>query len=518
MNRKIFFLCSIFLSTFCVFFVSALELDNEELRRALRENDLEFIDYKGFYDRIDTIDQIISIGRTLGKNWLKNPSAKESIYTDKYKVLRLVEEGESENLLNADIYILEKGSQVDSILNLRRMLSGYLMESFHYSLEDSQLLAKLITIYNAIYRGDMSNIQNFYSSSVASSVQQKDVGLARVYSQWAGKTKILIPLRSTIEGGAAALVNVNALTTDQVMSTLLKSESIPAKVAQKIVDQKDSTNQQEQKSVTMALDNILHREQSLIESEKSLEEELSKAKEGQGERSLEEIQADLDDLRKEKKSLVEQKSKALSAQNSINKDEKSTDSSRKDTQDLIQKQSQQDGIKEVIPSNDNSLTQSFSVSQMTYSVRPNENGSDVGVIVSTDTSNKNAIKESQDNNIKVGSLLLRNQDIVALVQEEDGLRLKSYDKTNLKEKDQAFYVISSFSQPILSVDLRNVYAIVEQDNEWHIAKFGQSLLEEEALSKEAVSEESNLTIKNGKLIITKDNNSSEFDLESLDKK
>ena len=156
MNRiwVIFISFFIFLNFFTL---HAREVDKQRLKDFV-DMDLEFVNYRGSYDSTDTYEQIVGIGEFLARNLTNN----KSNYYNKYYVNRYVDEKDEKS--SSDVFLIGDRSALDSILNLRRIIMGYLMGVFSYSRDSAELLAKAITIYNAVYRGDLGYYSELYSA------------------------------------------------------------------------------------------------------------------------------------------------------------------------------------------------------------------------------------------------------------------------------------------------------------------------------------------------------------------
>ncbi len=103
---KKFIICLFFAAA--VFTVSAYDVDREELESNKQE--VEFINFTGIHDKIDTRKEIYSIGTSLGQDIKGSQNASLS---GKYKVLHLVDPTE---LINwALIYLFLKNMQVLTI-------------------------------------------------------------------------------------------------------------------------------------------------------------------------------------------------------------------------------------------------------------------------------------------------------------------------------------------------------------------------------------------------------------------
>ena len=119
----------------------ALEVDRDELTKGQGSN-ITFINYVGPHATIDTVEAITGIGRAMGQGIGDQPA--EFTFGGKYRVIHAVGAAEG-NLLDADIFVIEAGAEVDDVVNIMRMVSGYLQAGYAYSPADSMTLARFVT-------------------------------------------------------------------------------------------------------------------------------------------------------------------------------------------------------------------------------------------------------------------------------------------------------------------------------------------------------------------------------------
>ena len=145
-----------------------------------RPEQVEFINYVGPHARIDTLAQIRAIGYELGI--LIRNGASRAGATGRYFVIHSVG-GAGEDKLDADIFGLGPDVGVDHIRNLRLIIQGYLEAAYSYSESDAALLSRYITIYNAVYRGDMNYFGSRYKDPVMENISGEKAGLSIRYDE-----------------------------------------------------------------------------------------------------------------------------------------------------------------------------------------------------------------------------------------------------------------------------------------------------------------------------------------------
>jgi hypothetical protein len=120
--------------------LGAQEVAEDELRE-LGTQDIDFINYEGPYDQIDTDEEIRGIGRALAVGLADGRS--EATHAGKYRVIHAVDP-DTPRGLDGDIIIPLAGARVDHIDNIRRILSGFLEEMYGYGRADADLLARFV--------------------------------------------------------------------------------------------------------------------------------------------------------------------------------------------------------------------------------------------------------------------------------------------------------------------------------------------------------------------------------------
>ena len=192
------------------------QVDKDELAKG-QGTSVTFINYVGPHNRIDTVQQIVGIGTDLGRGVGSAPG--EFTVAGKYRLIHAVGAPEGTKL-DADIFILEAGSEVDDVVNIIRMVSGYLQAAYNYSPADAQLLARFVVYYNAVFRGNMQYLGGVYKTIVMSNVTAENAGIATKYSDWPGKTRMLVPLTPGAGKGNLAAVPAGQLATEPVIKNL----------------------------------------------------------------------------------------------------------------------------------------------------------------------------------------------------------------------------------------------------------------------------------------------------------
>ena len=252
-------LLSIFLSLFLSIPLSSQSLAEGELTKNTL-NTVEFINYVGPHAYVNSREEILNIGRSLARGVV---TTNRFTLGNKYAVVRVFTPGEPK--LSADILILLPESGVDHIRNLNLIVAGYLEGTFNYPSAHALLLADFITRYNAVYRGNMTYASQMYSTGVLAEITSENMGLSRVFSEWAGKSRILIPLMSTLSQGDRGIVHSDVISSPEVIKDLQKE---PGGLEQR----KDLVNLKEQE-IALEQQAIAQKEQELNQREADLKKQ-----------------------------------------------------------------------------------------------------------------------------------------------------------------------------------------------------------------------------------------------------
>lgn len=242
--RKVMVLASLLAFGSVNFF--AIEVDEPELQSTGSIGDsIQFENYGGPYAVIETAAAITGIGTALGEEVARDVEQYMTIQPyAKYSLIHAVDTA-TDQKLDADILILNENAQVDHINNLRRIVAGYLSAAYGYDLSDAQTIAVFVTLYNAVYRGQMNIFEDRYKTVVTQNLSEDKVGLSTNWEDWAGKTQIVIPL-SELTGGIST-VDTTVISDDNVIEALRETEDKGVEVREELTEikEREATTAQE---------------------------------------------------------------------------------------------------------------------------------------------------------------------------------------------------------------------------------------------------------------------------------
>jgi len=209
---------------------------------------VEFINYVGPHSVIESAADIRGIGVSLGRSVAAG--ATRTGESGRYLVIHAVDPSVPAGF-DADILFLGEGARVDHVDNLRRIIAGYLEGAYGYSAKDADTLAKFITIYNAVYRGDLAYFNSKYKPVVTRELDAANAGLSVRWDEWAGRSRIVIPLGPRAGRGVIGSVDTTPITDKPVVESLGREEGQAAAIEDRrdVVDIKERDVAQEQAAI-----------------------------------------------------------------------------------------------------------------------------------------------------------------------------------------------------------------------------------------------------------------------------
>ncbi|MBQ9283123.1 MAG: hypothetical protein IJ207_13170 [Treponema sp.] len=216
---------------------NAIGVDRDEIQSVSNANEVVFRNYSGPHSVINTIEQIREIGSTLGNSVKAEPNNKGLIGSaNRYAVIHAVDPDTKEKF-DADIFIIGRNATVDHITNLRRIISAYLSAAYGYSQRDADTIATFVTVYNAVYRGNLDYFASKYKEIVTKNLSASIVGLSTNYEDWPGKTQIVIPL-SDLNGGLST-VDTSLISDKEVVKSMQGEDDKGVDARKDMVDLKE---------------------------------------------------------------------------------------------------------------------------------------------------------------------------------------------------------------------------------------------------------------------------------------
>ncbi len=298
-----------------VTYISGQEVDVAETELlTVRDTTVEFINYEGPHLKIETVEEIMSVGMFLGESIGTGYSTAE--YGDKYRVIHAVGESPDEGL-DADIFMVLENAQVDHIQNMRYILAGLVIAAYGYEREDALLLAEFVTIYNAVHRGKMDFLGGKYKQIVTRNLRPDAAGISTLYSDWPGMTEMVIPLTEDAANGGLGSLDTDTLTEDEVIEEMrsqpdrgLESRKEITELKEREVEEEQQEIEEERQVIEEEREQIAAERERIDREREEVEEEREQAdtptERAQADRREEELDRQEEQLEAEEAELEEQ--------------------------------------------------------------------------------------------------------------------------------------------------------------------------------------------------------------------
>lgn len=496
-----------------------LEVDVDELETTVTDT-VSFINYSGPHDDIDTIEEIRGIGVSLSREIASGESRE---FAGKYRITHVLPE-EGQTLRGADVLELLDDARVDHIDNLRRIISAYLESRYAYSSEDANLLGRLVTVYNAVHRGNMELFSSRYIPELTTVLDPEKAGLSLSYTEWAGASQIIIPIAPDAAPGELSSVPADELMDESVEETIRDSEDRgleermeTADLIDRTVDEETSQIEEEETAIQEEQEAIQEEEQELQQQEQELEEEIQEL-----DRQIEESEPESE----EREELEQQREEAEQQQEDVSRQREELDERRQETEErqaqTDQRREQTDEAEERSREIREEAAQdveelSTSREEPVSELRVTRSRIANNVLYSTlliINSNDGAVLTTAQREIIGRQYLETRQGIIAISKEDGSPGLVLLDPDDLSFISAGDSEVSPYS-PLLTGSGDGIFAVIRDGGEWYAGRFDANL---NLLFRSSipVSEASNLVIENGKLIVQrKDGRFTGLDLDEL---
>lgn len=247
-----------------------LRIDRTELEDT-GTADIDFENYQGPVERIETREEIRGIGRYLG---IRAEADSTVDYYERYSLTRIIGEDE-DGKRAADILDLSPRARVDHIVNLRRIIAGYLEESWSYESGDADFLARIITIYNAVHRGSMNFFEERYRRAVLDFLDPAKAGLAISYRDWPGNTQLVVPIRTDRAPGDLDAVDSSPLVDQGVLAELRARRDLGVEERKAIIEFVERVIEERTEAIVEERREIAEERQEIEQRREEIDEEIA---------------------------------------------------------------------------------------------------------------------------------------------------------------------------------------------------------------------------------------------------
>ncbi|MCL2706512.1 MAG: hypothetical protein FWE72_09930 [Spirochaetaceae bacterium] len=291
-------------------------VDREELERNIKE--IEFINYQGPHEIIESRSAIMSIGSSLAD--IISSGSTQGSASGRYRIMHLTDPSEADKK-GADIFIIEPGAKVDHIRNLRLILAAYLSKMYKYNDKDAMLIAEFITYYNAVYRGNLSYFDNTYINKVMVNLSKENAGIDVNYKNWPGKTRLVIPLI----GGTGGKLDLFVIADKEVVDDLRKDDEMGIDQRKKITELQEESIAGDKKVLVDKEESISKKEDLISQKESSVEQKEKELEQKRDSGSITESQA-----REEQKKIEDEKSAIARDRQQLDTEKQDAEAQRKE--------------------------------------------------------------------------------------------------------------------------------------------------------------------------------------------
>jgi hypothetical protein len=494
-----------------------LDVDREELESQAGAT-IEFENYEGPQEDVDTAEQIRGIGATLSLFLSPEPGSSAD-YFDRYTIFRGLDPNDPEGLA-ADILSINPNATVNHIDNVRRIISGYLVDAFGYSRGDADLIAELTTIYNAVYRGNMEFFDSRYKRVVFAYLSPSRAGISTNYRDWPGGTQLVIPLSTGAEPGDLDAVSPLQLSDPGVIEDLRQRRDMGIETRkemiafiERVIEEREEEIAQERQAIEEEREQIAERREEIeeeraeIEAEQEPEEEapaeVTPEEEAPEEEAPEEEAPETEEeptpeervaaLEEEEEELQEREAELQEREEALEEEEEEVEELTERAQELYEETSED---QEQLIEEEGRREEAAAAEPVLFFLVEADDAS--GRLVLVDRRNGDILSEY------TGSLLLRGafpryQGSVLGILQERGAETRAVllDEESLEMVEESEGGI--YAGTTIRVAGEDLYMVVREEGSWKIGRFSEELQLEQS-SVVAVNPNTDIVISEGRLL------------------
>ncbi len=454
--------------------LSALEVNETELR-SVGNNAIVFINYTGPHSKIDSISSIRKIGSDMGKavSSVRSSSTRAG-NPSRYSVIHAVDPSEKEKL-DADIILLGKDAGVDHIDNLRRIIAAYIEESYGYSESDARTIAVFVTVYNAVYRGNLDKFLEKYKKVVTGNLSSSSCGLSVNYREWPGSSQIVIPLYDV--NGGLSTIDTTVITSTEVVKRMQEDDDKNIEARKNMVDIKEREAEEAAKKAQDAQKTATEEKKKLVEVQKKTDKAKTEAETAKKQaeenprdkKAQAEAQKKQETYEKQQTAQKEQEKVVENAEKTANEQQQMADKKNDEAQTERKTiaNDQQEVIKREI---ENSRAPSA------YAIRLTDEASMLSGLIKVNTNNGEIIQSSPVTVIRNRTMFSAAGNFIAIAGENSGngavkLVLLSPDTMEITKESNEIVAEES----VLVQDNGEYYCVIKSTNGWAVGKYSADL-------------------------------------------
>ena len=413
------------------------QVDQGELEKNLAP--VSFINYEGPHSRIETREQIRTIGVELGR--VIKTGADRAGASNRYFVIHCIAEQDGSKI-DADIFGLGVDTGVDHIRNLRTIIQGYLQEAYDYNEKDAALLAEYTTIYNAVYRGDWDYFSGRYKDLVMQNLTREKAGISIRFDEWPGRTLMLIPLGI----GGLSSIDTTSISDERVVEEMRKEDDKSIEQRRDMVDLKEREAAEAEEKAAVEREAIRDEERRIRDERAQAERERQQAAEERqqvredaqaGRTSQEEAQKKEEELDKREQA-ADEKDKELNEREERTEERREEARRQEDFAEQKTTEAQQDR-QTIAEDQQEAIADEERQARGVIGVKIEKAGSSLGRLLRIDPVNGDELKRSPLDTVNVRTLLFTGGKILAIAGENRGngaIRLIEINNSNLEMAKQ----------------------------------------------------------------------------------
>ena len=446
----------------------SIDVDKDELQ-SYGDKKIEFNNYVGPHQFINTIDQILGLGSQLGVQ--VNPDLDGNFTIgNKYSVIHSVQPEIPEGY-DGDIFFVGRDGAVDHIRNLRYIIASYLESAYSYSFEDSFLLAEFVTYYNAAYYQNLDYYQGAYKDGVVKYLSPEKAGLSTHYSEWAGKSAIVIPLSESRSSETGKIIDTGEITSEEVIDVMREEEGDALETRKDMVELRDEEIAKEEQVIEEEKEQLAEDRKEIdeaIEDIKTTDDGTEKTEEELTEPEKEQIS----ELEEQKEEIVQEEAQLDKEQAALEEDKDEVVKMREDIADDANKQIEEETSDSIFTSVDPGT----GTEVVMLKIENTGDGIPYGRLIKVDIDNNEITAQSELNSIRGRTLTILGNKLFAVAGMDAGsgaVKLVEIDMETLEIKNEG--EVSVFPDTLLWVSKNNFFAVISEGNDLKLALFDDTL-------------------------------------------
>ena len=455
------------------------QVDEAELQKNLAP--VNFINYEGPHSRIETREQIRTIGVELGR--VIKAGNTQAGTSGRYFVIHCESAAEGDKI-DADIFGLGVDTGVDHIRNLRTIIQGYLQEAYGYNVKDASLLAEYVTIYNAVYRGDWDYFSGRYKSLVIQNLTREKAGLSIRYDEWPGRTLMLIPLGL----GGLSSIDTTTVSDTRVVEEMRKEDDKSVQQRKDMVDLKEREADNAQQTAQVQREAIKDEENKIAQDKTQVEQENQQIAEERAQAGDDQQKQDELDQRQ---AAADQKSQDIQDRQQAVDQQKEDAAKQEQLADQKSTEAQQDR-ESIAQDQQAAIDDEARQARGVIGAQLANNDNYLGTLVRLDPQNSEEMKRSPLQTVNTRTLTFQGGKILAVAGENKGngaIRLIEVNNSDLTMAKQGDDDIAPSS--LLWVNNSDLYALTTNDGKIYLGRFDVNL---SLQAKSAVEVHPNATV------------------------